>query len=220
MSRYKYAFYDLDGTVGDTCEGIFNCAAHAMNTMGVEFDGSYDSMRRLIGPPLVYAFENYFGLSADGARRATELYRERYSVKGLYEVRLYDGLEESVARLAEQGITLAVVSAKPEEYVKRIISYFNLDKYFKLCVGANMSDKNTSKAHLIKRALEYYETDDYKEAVMIGDRKYDLDSAAELNVDGIGVSYGYGDMEELSACQHVFIANTPMQICDYILGDL
>lgn len=88
MSKYKYAFFDLDGTIGDTCEGIFNCAANAMRQMGVEFDESYDSMRRLIGPPLVYAFANYFGLDKAGAEEATRLYRLRYSEVGLYEMRL------------------------------------------------------------------------------------------------------------------------------------
>lgn len=219
MPKYRYAFYDLDGTIGDTCEGIFNCAANAMRKMGVEFDDSYDSMRRLIGPPLVYAFENYFGLDKVGTEEATRLYRERYSVKGLYEMRLYDGLEESLQKLSKSGVTMAVVSAKPEEFVKRIVAHFGLDKYFSLCVGPDMTEGSTSKTHLIKRALEYFDITDVNDVVMIGDRKYDLDSAEELDIDGIGVAYGYGDTEELEACNPVFIANTPQEICGYILGD-
>ena len=57
MLKYKYIFFDMDGTIGDTQEGIFNSAAAAVKRLGIEFDNSYESMRRLIGPPLVYAFK-------------------------------------------------------------------------------------------------------------------------------------------------------------------
>lgn len=115
---------------------------------------------------------------------------------------------------------MAIVSAKPEEYVRRIVAHFGLDKYFSLCVGPDMKDESTSKTHLIKRAIEYYKVEKAKDAVMIGDRQYDLNSASELGIDGIGVSYGYGDVKELETCNPVFIAKNPQEICNFILGDL
>ena len=218
--RYKYAFYDMDGTVGDTSEGIFACTEYAFNKLGVKIDNSYESLSRVIGPPLVYAYMNYFGLDQNQAEEAVFHYRQRYSTKGIYEMRLYDGLEQSLKTLKEKGLVMAIVSAKPQEYIDRIVFRYGLEKYFELNVGANMADTHTSKTHLIKRALDYFNINDLNEAVMVGDRKYDLDSAAEIGIDGIGVSYGFGSMEELKGCPNVFIATTPCEISKFIIDDL
>lgn len=217
--KYKYVFFDMDGTIGDTHEGIFNCSKAAFDKLGIKYEDTYESLRKLIGPPLVYAYKEYFGATEEQAQRAKELYRQRYSVKGIYEMSVYEGMEETLKNLKQSGAYLAVVSAKPQEYIDIIVPYFGLDKYIDFCIGVSMTEKSTSKVHLIKTALEHFNINDMSHVVMIGDRKYDLDSASELGIDGIGVSYGYGDIDELNACNPVFIADNTKQISEYILGD-
>ncbi len=209
----------MDGTVGDTQEGIFNCNKAAFDKLGIKYEDTYESLRRLIGPPLVYAYKEYFGATEEEAQRLKELYRERYSVKGIYEMSIYDGMEETLKNLKESGAYLAVVSAKPQEYIDIIVPHFGLDKYIDFCVGVSMTERSTSKVHLIKKALEHYKMPNVADVVMVGDRNYDLDSASELGIDGIGVSYGFGDVQELKACNPVFIADNAKQISEYILGE-
>lgn len=218
MPGYKYAFYDMDGTVGNTQEGIFKSTEYAFQKLGVPIDNSYESLRRVIGPPLVYAYSTYFGLSESDAEKARDFYRERYSVKGIYEMRLYDGMVNSLEMLKSAGVIMAVVSAKPQEYIDRIVPHFGLDKYFSFNVGVTMLEKDTSKVHLIRRAIEHYGIDDMSEAVMVGDRMYDLDSAAELGIDGIGVSYGFGDIDELKSSPNVFIGDSPEDVAQFIIN--
>ncbi len=218
MCKYKYAFFDMDGTIGNTQEGIFKSTEYAFEKLGVPIDNSYESLRRVIGPPLVYAFSQYFGLNEADAEKARDLYRERYSVTGIYEMSLYDGIEKTLKNLKDCGVKLAVVSAKPQEYIDLIVPHFGLDKYIDLNVGVTMHEKDTSKVHLIKRALDHFKIEDVKDVVMIGDRMYDLDSAAELGIDGVGVSYGFGDIEELKKSPNVFIADNAEQIAEFIKG--
>ncbi len=218
MCRYKYAFFDMDGTIGNTQEGIFKSTEYAFEKLGVPIDNSFESLRRVIGPPLVYAYMKYFGLSESDAEKARDFYRERYSVTGIYEMTVYDGVEQTLETLKNAGVKLAVVSAKPQEYIDLIVPHFGLDKYIDLNVGVTMHEKDTSKVHLIKRALDYFTITDTSEAVMIGDRMYDLDSAAELGVDGIAVSYGFGEIDELKSSPNVFIANSPEEIAEFIKG--
>ena len=218
MCRYKYAFFDMDGTIGNTQEGIFKSTIYAFEKLGVSIDDSYESLRRVIGPPLVYAYMEYFGLSESDAEKARDLYRERYSVTGIYEMKLYDGMEKTLKALKNIGVKLAVVSAKPQEFIDRIVPHFGLDKYIDLNVGVTMHEKDTSKVHLIKRAVDHFGITDISEAVMVGDRMYDLDGAAELGIDGIGVSYGFGDIDELKNSPNVFIANSPEKIAEFIKG--
>lgn len=208
----------MDGTIGNTQEGIFKSTEYAFEKLGVPIDNSFESLRRVIGPPLVYAYMKYFGLNESDAEIARDFYRERYSVKGIYEMTLYDGIEQVLETLKNSGVKLAVVSAKPQEYIDLIVPHFGLDKYIDLNVGVTMHEKDTSKVHLIKRALDYFGITDMSESVMIGDRMYDLDGAAELGIDGIGVSYGFGDIEELKNSPNVFIAESPEEIAEFIKG--
>ncbi len=218
MSKYKYAFFDMDGTLSNSREGIFKCTEYAFEKLGVPIDNSYESLRRVIGPPLVWAYHTYFGLSEEDARRATDLYRERYSRVGLFEMELYDGVKEALQTLSDKGIKMAVVSAKPQEYIERIIPHFGLDKFFEFTSCASKKDTDTSKSHLIQRAIDYFDIKDLTAAVMVGDTKYDLDSAAEIGIDGIGVSYGFGDREEIENCANVFIAEKITDAAKFIIG--
>ena len=218
MGKYKYIFFDMDGTLGDTQEGIFNCTKYAFEKLGVSIDTSYESLSRVIGPPLVFAYQQYFGLSEEDAVKATEYYRERYSVKGVYEMNLYDGVEQMLKKLKSAGFTLALVSAKPEEYVEKIVKHKGIDKYFSFNSSASKKDTDTSKKRLITRAIEHFNISDLSEVVMVGDRIYDLDGAKDAFVDGVGVLYGYGSREELEACDNVFIASTPQELCDFLLN--
>ena len=218
MGKYKYVFFDMDGTIGDTKEGIFNSTRYGFEKLGKEIDDSYESLIRVIGPPLVWAYQEYFGVSKEDAEKVTEYYRERSSEKGIYEMNLYDGIEDVLKKLVGNGIVLAVVSAKPEDYIDRIMKHFCIDKYFSYNSSASKKDTDTSKARLITRAIEHFGIEDLDEVVMVGDRRYDLEGASDVGVDGIGVTYGFGSFEELNSCENVFIAKTPDEIYDYIVS--
>jgi phosphoglycolate phosphatase len=47
---------------------------------------------------------------------------------------------------------------------------------------------------------------------MIGDRKHDLFGATANGIRPIGVSYGYGSVEELTAAGAVGIAESPAEL--------
>ncbi|MGA3601916.1 HAD hydrolase-like protein [Lysinibacillus agricola] len=53
---------------------------------------------------------------------------------------------------------------------------------------------------------------DNNQFMMIGDRKYDIVGAHENQIDSIGVSYGYGSLEELTDAQATYIVNSVNEI--------
>ena len=52
---------------------------------------------------------------------------------------------------------------------------------------------------------------------MVGDRKYDVIGAAAVGIKTIGVLYGFGDEEELSAAGAIHIVKTPQELTQYLL---
>ena len=124
----KAIFFDLDGTLTDSGEGIINCATLALEYFGLPVP-SREEMRVFVGPPLVDSFVKH-GVPADKAEEAVAVYRSRYIPIGKYENTPYPGIRELLERLKAEGHTLYVATSKPEGMSVDILEHFNLAKYF------------------------------------------------------------------------------------------
>ena len=68
MSRiFDYAFFDFDGTIADTKEGIFNALKYAFKSLGLE-EPPESELCKMIGPPLRVGFEETFGFKGELSR--------------------------------------------------------------------------------------------------------------------------------------------------------
>lgn len=217
---YKYYLFDLDGTLTDPKEGICKSVQYALKKHGID-EPNIDKLEPFIGPPLSQSFKEFYGMNEEEALVAVEDYRERFSVTGLYENVLYDGIPALLQALNEEGGVLAVASSKPTVYVEKILKHFDIDKYFKVVIGSELDGRRQDKAEVIEDALMelYYgkdtlghslsESEDYKnQTVMIGDRKFDIEGAKAMGIDSVGVSYGYGGLAELrkSGATHIAVS--------------
>ena len=198
---YKAIFFDLDGTLTESGEGITKSVQYALEKLGKP-EEDLDKLRVFIGPPLMEQFMKYADVDETEARRAVEYYRERYAVKGIFENRPYDGVENLLRELKGRGYILAVASSKPEYYVTKILYYFNLSSYFEVVVGSEMNGARTSKTEVIEEALKRLNMSDRrKEVLMVGDKEHDVLGARAAGLACVAVGYGYGTKEELTAAQ-------------------
>lgn len=198
---YKAIFFDLDGTLTESGEGITKSVQYALEKLGKP-EEDLDKLRVFIGPPLMEQFMKYADVDETEARRAVEYYRERYAVKGIFENRPYDGVENLLRELKGRGYILAVASSKPEYYVTKILDYFNLSSYFEVVVGSEMNGARTSKTEVIEEALKRLNMSDRrKEVLMVGDKEHDVLGARAAGLACVAVGYGYGTKEELTAAQ-------------------
>ena len=212
---YNYILFDLDGTLTNSELGITKCVQHALKKFGIEVEDR-TMLRPFIGPPLGESFRVYYGLTQEESERAIEYYRERFSVKGLYENEVYEGVEKTLQELRKSGKKLIIATSKPEKFTLLILEHFDLLKYFDFVAGATMDGSRGEKADVIRYALEKTGIEDKSQVVMIGDRKYDILGAKENGLDSIGVLYGFGDYEELSAAGADYIVESATEILKYI----
>lgn len=204
--KYKYLFFDLDGTLTEPGLGITNSVIYALNKFGITVEDR-NELYKFIGPPLVDSFKDFYGFDDEKAWKAVEYYREYFSVKGLFENSVYDGIPELLQKLKNDGYKLYVATSKPTEYSVRILEKFKLLQYFEYVSGSDMDEKNSSKAMIIKHALEVSKAD-INEVLMIGDRHHDIDGAKANKIASLGVLYGYGDFEELTSAGADDVAKT------------
>lgn len=194
---YQAVLFDLDGTITDSQEGIIKCVQFALQSLGIEeTDGS--RLKSFIGPPLWDTFQHLYHLSDEQTDQAVEKYRERFRVTGIYENRLYDGIKPLLERLKGKGIKLAIASTKPLVFVEEVLRYFGITELFDAVCGTALDKAHSDKAPLIRDALRQLDVR-ADHAVMIGDRRFDIEGAYSVGMPSIGVLYGYGSKEELSA---------------------
>lgn len=207
------ALFDLDGTVTESGIGITRSAAYALEKHGI-LEQDSEKLNRFVGPPLIQSFMELYGFSPEEARQAVEDYREYYAVKGIYENRVYDGVVPLLEGLKSAGMQCVLATSKPEPYAVKILEYFGLSDYFAAVAGATMDEQRTGKAEVIAYALEKLEPG--CRAVMIGDREHDIRGARANGLPCIGVLYGYGSREELTAAGADALAASPAELLELL----
>ena len=214
----RFLFFDLDGTLTDPYEGITNSILYALGKMGRE-PVPRESLRRFIGPPLIPSFEEFLGMTGEEARRAVTLYREYYAVDGLFENRVYDGTEDALRTLRDEGYSLSLATSKPEPFAARILERFSLDRYFDEICGASMDESRVKKGDVIRcllgRLSEKNGADEKEiaaRAAMIGDRRHDAEGAAECAIRTVGALWGYGSADELREAGCAALAASPADL--------
>lgn len=187
--------FDLDGTLTDSRQGIFNSLVYALQQLGYnEIPASLP--KGFVGPPLQKGFETIFGMNRNEVKQAVNLFREYYNDKGWKENIPYDGIIDMLSELSQSNVSVFVATAKFEEYSNRIIKHFDLDTYIQKLYGANYEEKKTGKTHIIERAVIDNNLDT-ESTVVIGDTHFDINGAKELNLKSIAVGYGFSDAEDL-----------------------
>lgn len=205
--KIKNIFFDLDGTLSDSAEGIINCATLALEYFKLPIP-KREEMQVFIGPPLRDTFVK-FGVDKAQAEKAVEVYRSRYVPIGMYETKLYSGVKEMLKELKSKGYNLYVATSKPEEMSVKIMQYLGIYEYFDLVCGATLDKSRDSKADVIAYLLEKIKV---KNAIMVGDTAFDVVGANEHGIKTVGVSWGYGNVEEMLKCGAVQIADTTEEL--------
>lgn len=194
--KEQYLLFDLDGTLTDPGEGITNCVRYALEKFGV-YPKDREELYPYIGPPLTDMFQQLHHLSAEQAEKALLYYRERFSTVGMFENIPYDGIAELLGRLKDDGYHLMVATSKPEEFTVKILDHFGLAEYFDFVGGNTLDEARPTKESVIRYVMENSPDICRDNALMIGDRKYDIVGAHACGLRGVGVLYGYGDEAEL-----------------------
>lgn len=199
--------FDLDGTITDSYDGITRSYVHAFTAIGVE-PPTPEALRAVVGPPLRVSMRQ-FGLTEPQVLAAIAAYRDRYLTVGWLENRVFDGMAELLADLAQSGRTMAITTSKDEAIARRIVDHFGLTRYFGVVAGASDDGTRPTKADVIAHALGVLQsTGNPSRAVMIGDRAHDVEGAAAHGIPTIGVRWGYALPGEIETAQQAARAST------------
>lgn len=214
----NYIFFDLDGTLLNTRDGIVQSVQRAIATQGIEID-DLCLLERHIGPPLKEGFIQYYGFDEETAQQVVVEYRKCYKELGIPGTRPYEGMEECLILLKEHGYHLVVATSKPEHLAKMFLEKFKLDRYFDDICGCIEEGESIriNKYQVIDYALRHNHITNPKDVTMVGDRFHDVEGAKAFGIPCVGVLFGFGGKDELTKAGAVAIVSDCKELAAYFI---
>lgn len=212
----KAVVFDFDGTLCDTGVGVKKSAKYALDAFGIK-SPEWEELDFFIGPPLLVTFQERFNQSVTDAEKLVKKYRERYTNIGLYESEFYDGIPQLIKDLKSQGFKLGIASSKPINYVEELLIKADLQTYFDYISAVSFNADCESKQSILERCLNELGVEP-NDAIMVGDRFYDMDGARGAGVDSVGVLWGFGSKFELIESGATYVVDKIQDIESIALG--
>lgn len=215
LSQRPYVFFDFDGTLANTKPSIIATARQTLAEWGMTEEEMGD-LNRLIGPPFPRAYTDIYGLSPADAEELTRRYRARYALLGPESHPLFDGMASLLRDLVAAGRRLAVTSSKRQEFAESMLADEGVRDVFSAVV-AQRDPAHADKPYLVRATLEALgATPD--QAVMVGDRFYDVQGAAANGVPCVGVLFGTATRAELVGAGAAAVVESVAELRRVLLG--
>lgn len=207
--------FDLDGTLLDTLTDIYLTVNQVFELNGYPAR-TKDEVRLATGHGAAYLLRSLLpqDVPDEEASRILEEYKPLLKKNQNNNTRPYPGIQDLLKKLKTKGITSAVISNKPDEVARGLI-----DIYFKDEISACLGDKpgiprkpNPKGAEIILKQIGKTPG----EAIYVGDSQTDIETAKNLGVPSVGVTWGFRDFDVLKTSGADFIINKPDELIEVI----
>lgn len=211
---YKYALFDMDGTVLDTLQDLTDAVNHTLSEYGYPLI-STDTCAKNLGN----GARQLLTLSApDGADIDLMLqnYLPYYNSHCLIKTGPYAGIPELMKELGETGVRCAIISNKPdaataelgERFFKGLVDY---------CVGEKPGINRKPAPDTVISAMDYFGAS-REDCVYIGDTEVDIITAKNSGIDCIAVSWGFRSEDELKESGAECVVHSVSELRDKIVN--
>ncbi len=190
MKEYKSVIFDLDGTLMDTSVGIYKSIDFTLERFGLRFKEIEDRVS-FIGPPIETSFKKYFSIKDDKlVEQMVDCFRNIYKDKYLCEANPYQDIFKLLSFLQEKNIKTGVATYKRYDYAEILLEAFNFTSLFESIKGSDFESTYT-KIDILENCINNLGVT-AEDVLFVGDTLSDLEAAKALNVDFLGVTYGFG----------------------------
>lgn len=215
MGQFDYIFFDLDGTMIDSGDGITLSVQYALKKMGI-IEKELSALKVFVGPPLKHSFMYYYALSEEKADKAIQHYRDYYESRGILRCWPYKRVDKLLSYIERIEKKAVIATSKPELFARRITQHLHMSQMFEFIAGASLDGSIVKKADVIAYAMKELGITDPNRILMVGDRKYDVVGARENGIKTAGVLYGYGSYPELLDAGADYIAKNVSELAEII----
>ncbi len=214
----KAVIFDLDGTLVDSVADLCNSANFALRKYGLPEHELY-KYNYFVGHGMAKLIETIIpkkALNKENFQKVYDAFIEHYSANYLVNTAPFDGIIESLKTLKENGIALAVLSNKKDEFTQRIAKELFGD-LFDIVLGKKegcpLKPDPASTLDILNRFGVIS-----AECAFLGDSGVDIETAVNSGCLPVGVLWGLRTAEELRNSGAKHLIHNPTEIASFILG--
>lgn len=185
--RYKYVFWDFNGTVMDDVRNALACVNDLLERKNRE-PITLSDYYNYVETPIIGFYRHILPPEELDFDEISKAFHEDYS-RHLDETELANGIYELLHTLKDLGVYQYIVTANQQDEVTALLKDFGIYDCFDCVLGA----ENTLAESKINRAKAFFDTLDIEpnQAIFIGDTLHDLETANALGIDCVLVEYGH-----------------------------
>ncbi len=212
----KNIVFDLDGTLLDTLEDIAISANFALVSLGFEAQ-EREKYRYFVGEGVFKLFENIFASNPQTPeliQNAVSLFESHYAKQFNQNTKLYEGISKMLTFLQTRGFKMAILSNKPDSFVKMCVFKYLNKWQWEVVYGAreNIPRKpNPQGAIDIAESLHV----NPQECYYLGDTSTDMLTANRAGMIAIGALWGFRDEAELVENGAKYIVKEPSELIKF-----
>jgi phosphoglycolate phosphatase len=168
---------------------------------------------RYIGPPLIHGFQEMLraaGLDPARAPECVSTFRRHYGTASLARTTTFPGIRDAVERLSSIA-NLALVTSKLEVFARPLLASLEVDRWIHDVFSPPPAADDEPKTATLARAIETMNRGGGP-VVMVGDRSHDVVAAIANDAVPVGVLWGFGSRDELTAAGATLMAETPKDL--------
>lgn len=182
----KAAIFDVDGTLLDTTEFIYQAFEHAFKTHKVD-SITREHVKKFMGKPLTEIYQ-ILAPSMDSTILADS--HRSFQKENLHLSKPYLKVEETLEKLKQAGIKMAVITSRSNISSVHTLDLAGISHYFEIIISSEDVKKLKPDPESIFKVLKVLQIKP-EEAVMIGDTYADVQAGKNAGTKTIAVSYGF-----------------------------
>jgi len=216
IKNYKYAIFDLDGTLLDTAEDLADSVNFALAKASLE-TRSLEDVKRFVGNGVANLIRRSLpeNTSEEIFRGVFEDFKQHYEGNMSNKTLPFDGIAELLKELCERGVGISVASNKYQQGVEYLCELF-FHGLYSAALGEREGITRKPDPSIVLTAIS--EMGGKKEqTVYIGDSEVDGQTAKNAGVDFIGVSWGLRAVELLYESGALTVVDSPEQLLEYFI---
>ena len=218
--RYRSLFFDLDGTLLDTIEDIAFAINEALRQTGFPGHFDRDSAKALIGDGadmLVRRALKEKGEDLQAFRTLKTAYMPLYRDHQKDHAHPFEGMMETLMSLRKNGISLFVVTNKPDHLAKAVVEEKIGKGIFYEILGIKEGEKVKPDPYLVNRIVKEKGLDK-RECLYVGDSHVDVETAKNAKMDSCLCLWGYGNYALPFVQEATYSINSPKELLSVVLG--
>ncbi|WP_426755468.1 HAD family hydrolase [Myxococcus sp. Y35] len=203
----RAVIFDLDGTLVDSLGDIADATNHALRLHGLPTHPE-SAYLRFVGSGVRELIRRAVPAGEDALHEPVLAAYKAYYDDHLFDRTVhYPGIPEMLTALASEGTRLAVLSNKSDDFVKRLVARLLPGVPFAAVYGERPGlPRKPDPTAALALAGELHVPP--AACAFVGDTSIDMDTARAAGMYGVGVAWGFRDVEELKAHGARAVADT------------